>query len=81
MKAHKAMATYLLHHQHFIITTLKADLALITDILSNPTILRHCPIAHLIPIPQDSSAIAYYDFSSHMGGRFLDSLRLWWHFQ
>ncbi len=67
--------THLLWHRHFITTTLQHDLSLITDILSNASVLRCCHVAHLTP--QDPSAIAYLDSSSHTAEGFLDSLSFW----
>ncbi len=57
---------------HLIMTNLKLDLALITDILGTHRILRCSPIDHIIP--QDLSSIGYSDSSSNTASRYLESL-------
>ncbi len=54
-------------------------MTLITSILKDDSILRRCPIAHLVP--RDPSAMAYSDSSLHAVGGFSTDLNFWWHLQ
>ncbi len=77
--AKTAKATHLLQWQHFISKQLSKLMDLITSILDNDSVSRHCPIAHLIP--RDTSAITYLDSSSHTAGGYSTDLQFWWHLQ
>ncbi len=50
-------ATCRLWHKHFLTTTLKLTIIIITDIFSKPTILKCCPISNLISISFDPCAL------------------------
>ncbi len=77
--AKMARAVHLLRHQHFISKQLTKLMTLITLILKDNSILRFCPIAHLVS--RDPSAIAYSDSSLNAAGGFSTDLNFWWHLQ
>ncbi len=77
--AKMARAVHLLRHQHFISKQLAKLMILITLILKDNSVLRCCPIAHLVP--RDPSAIAYSDSLSQAAGGLSTDLYFWWHLQ
>jgi hypothetical protein len=65
--------------RHFINRTLQAELNLIRDALSNPTIQTAYSISHFIE--RMPLGTAFCDSSLHAAGGFSSDLRFWWYFE
>ena len=74
-----AKETYKCQHRAFIDKSLRAELNIMKDILSNPTkICLETPIAHVIKRQVDF--VSYGDTSLEAGGGYSENL-FWWHIE
>ena len=65
--------------RHFLNKTAKAELKLIFTALSDPTVSKRCPIAHLVDRVEDCKS--YGDSSLDAAGGFSIECRFWWYIE
>lgn len=65
--------------KHWINTTLREELHLLTAVLSSPEVKMRTPIAHLVR--RDPSAIAWSDSSLTASGGYSDKMGFWWYYK